>query len=323
MKTENQNFLLIFFTGVIVGITISFLINEFYFYQVSKNNILTNSIITRNTNYNENCKKNTTITIKKCNFLYANTLDELSIFDSRVRKNKVKLYKDKELIVDDILYGYDVLFELNTRFAASSWLGVQNQQNPSDAHLIQTIIWETKPDLIIDLGTNTGGSAVFFASIMNYYNQNGKVVTIDIKDFDKNWYSGSSLCKKCTNPSQTDLWQRYIKFYKGSTTDQMVLEKVNQYSQNASVVFVSVDASHEPLQVYNDLKAYATFVTIGSYIVVQDTKLDRLTRRSKSNSIHGFIDKFLDENSDFVMDRKIELLFYYTQHPKGFLKRIK
>ncbi len=261
------------------------------------------------------------LTIQNCNKLYRETTDELSIIHPAITNQTVVIYKGKEFLVDDILYAYDVLFENSSRYARASWLGVQNQQDPSDAHLIQELIWQIKPDLIIDLGTNTGGSAMFFASIMNYYNKNGKILTIDAKSFDKNWYAGKSLCKTCVNPNNTFLWQNYVTFFKGFTTDDLTVKVVKEFVKNASKVFISVDASHEPIQVYNDMNTYSKYVTIGSYMVIQDTKLDRIWRQFKI-PINAYIDKFLQENSNFVMDRDLELLYFYTQHPKGYLKRI-
>ena len=55
---------------------------------------------------------------------------------------------------------------------------------------------------------------------------------------------------------------------------------------------------------------------------MQDSKLDRFNKRH-SNGIHHFTDKFLKENDKFIMDRSKELRFFYTQHAKGYLKRIK
>ena len=164
---------------------------------------------------------------------------------------------------------------------------------------------------------------MFFASIMNYYNKNGRILTIDAKNFDSNWYKGESLCKTCINPNSTFLWQNYVSFFKGFTTHPLTIKKVNEFAKNASKVFISVDASHDPLQVYYDMNAYSKFVSIGSYMIVQDTKLDRISKRKFTEGIHSYIDKFLAQNPNFIMDRDQELIFFYTQHPKGFLKRIK
>ena len=257
------------------------------------------------------------ITISNCNDLFAKTTDELSIFHPDIRNLKIKLYKDKEIIVDDILYGYDILFEKTQRFGLSKWLGVQCQQDPSDGILIQTLLWEIKPDLIIDLGTNNGGSALFFASIMNYYNQKGKIITVDVKNFTENWIN---LCKDCSNPAESPLWKQYVTFYQGYTTDQKILETVQKHVNESKIVFVIQDASHSGVDVYHDLVAYSKFVSVGSYIIAQDTKLDRISR---GNGITSNIEKFINENNNFIINRDVETLFYYTQHAKGYLKRIK
>ena len=262
------------------------------------------------------------ITIQKCNDLFAETTDNFSIFHPSIKNKRIKLYKDKEIIVDDILYGYDLLFEREAKFASSSWLGIQAQQDPSDAFLIQMLLWEIKPDLIIDLGTNTGGSAIFFASIMNYYNPNGKIISIDIKNYTINWYNGKSSCKKCSNPDLLPLWKNHVTFYQGSTMDPKILFDVEKHVNDAHVVFISQDTSHDASYIYAELKAYSKFVTNGSYILVQDTKLDRMLRKSL-NSISYYIDKFISENDKFIIDRDIENTFYFTHHPKGYLKRIK
>ena len=99
-------------------------------------------------------------------------------------------------------------------------------------------------------------------------------------------------------------------------------KKGKEFVKNASKVFISIDASHDPIQVNKDINTYTKYVSVDSYMIVQDTKLDRISRRKYLNSINFYIDKFLNENHNFRMDRDKELIFYFTHHPKGFLKRI-
>ena len=284
-------------------------INEHEF--ISSTSVSSNT--TKSLNKEENCHL---VTIKKCNDLFAETTDNFSIFHPSIKNRRIKLYKDKEIIIDDILYGYDLLFENENKFALPSWLGIQTQQDPSDAFLIQTLLWEIKPDLIIDLGTNAGGSAIFFASIMNYYNPNGKVVSIDTKNYTINW---KSYCKQCTTPDVLPLWKQYVTFYLGSTLDPKILDNVEKHVNKAKSVFISHDSSHTGSHIYADLKAYSKFVTNGSYILVQDTKLDRFRQ---TYSINYYIDKFISENDKFIIDRDVEKMFYLTHHARGYLKRI-
>ena len=46
------------------------------------------------------------------------------------------------------------------------WLGVPIIQEPQDLQALQEIIWEVKPDLIIETGIAWGGSLVFSASML-------------------------------------------------------------------------------------------------------------------------------------------------------------
>jgi cephalosporin hydroxylase len=231
--------------------------------------------------------------------------------------------------VDDILYGYDVLFEVDALFSAGSWLGIQFQSSPHDAMVLQQIIWNLKPDLIIDFGTNVGGSALFFASIMSFYSETGRVITIDTKPFTQNWVEQKRLiCKDCADPSHNKLWKKYVYFIQGSTTDPNVITKVKQFASNYTTVFLSQDTDHTQNTVYTDLVNYAELVSVNSYFLVQDTKLDRLQNCS-TGPLAG-VRKFLEyqnktENNikyTFQIDRSVEM-FYYSQHAHGWLKRIR
>jgi len=55
-------------------------------------------------------------------------------------------------------------------------MGVALQQDPNDAFVIADMLWRVQPDLVIELGTSGGGSAHFFAHIMEAYNPNAKVI---------------------------------------------------------------------------------------------------------------------------------------------------
>ncbi|CAF1428476.1 unnamed protein product [Adineta ricciae] len=195
--------------------------------------------------------------------------------------------------VDDILYGYDVLFENEYLFTASSCLGVQYQSIPNDAMVFQQLIWRIKPDLIIDLGTNVGGSAVFFASIMPFYSDVGIVLTIDRESFTMDWVPDRrTLCKDCVNATDNKLWKKYVHFIQGSTNDVSVLAEVKKYAANGRTVFISHDAAHDCDSVYEDLINYTEFFSINSYMVVQDTKLDRM--KIPSRGPLAVVRKFLD-----------------------------
>ena len=67
-------------------------------------------------------------------------------------------------------------------WGSTEWLGVPTAQNPNDAWIHQEIITRVKPDIIVEAGTQYGGSAALWAMILQQINPEGRVITIDIKD---------------------------------------------------------------------------------------------------------------------------------------------
>ena len=87
--------------------------------------------------------------------------------------------RGQTICMDAIIYGYDLAFERMQMWRKMKWLGVSMQQDPNDALVIQEMLWRVKPDVLIELGTNTGGGALYFASIMSLMSPRGRVITID------------------------------------------------------------------------------------------------------------------------------------------------
>lgn len=59
------------------------------------------------------------------------------------------------------------------------WMGHLVKKWPPDLWIFQEIVFETRPDLIIETGTSQGGSALYFANLFDLIG-NGRVVTIDV-----------------------------------------------------------------------------------------------------------------------------------------------
>src|ERR1700733_11729750 len=61
-----------------------------------------------------------------------------------------------------------------------TWLGRPIIQYPQDIVALQEIIWQVKPDLIIETGIAHGGSIIFSASMLELLGNNGRVIAVDI-----------------------------------------------------------------------------------------------------------------------------------------------
>lgn len=241
---------------------------------------------------------------------------------------RVRVAKDKWVTMDDVAFAYDVWFEENQVFQYTSWMGVYVQQDPSDAFAIQDMLWRVKPDLIIEVGTNTGGGAIYYATIMKAYNPDGKIVTLDVVPEPRNWnVKNAHRCVGCVVATKHPWWNDgMITYIQGRVTEQQTRDKVDVFVKAAKKVLVIEDASHRYPDTLDNIESIHQWVSVGSYLLVQDTKMDRFV--AQLNKKYGrlkfgpmrSVDEFLGKHPNFVIDRRFEYLLF-SQHHRGYLKR--
>ena len=204
-----------------------------------------------------------------------------------------------------------------------SWLGVPIIQIPQDLQALQEIIWEAKPDLIIETGIAWGGSLVFSASMLAILEickaiEDGHVlgVDIEIRDHNKKAILAHPLNSKIT-------------MFEGSSTDKKIVDQIKSLAHNKRVL-VCLDSNHTHAHVLAELRAYAPLVSIGSYCVVGDTVIEdapgeMCSKRpwGKGNSPKTAIREFLKENKNFEIDKTIDSKLILTGSPDGYLRRVK
>lgn len=186
----------------------------------------------------------------------------------------------------------------------TAWLGVETQKCPLDLWIYQEIIYETKPDWIIECGTNLGGTSLFLASICDLVD-NGKVITIDIADYNK----------PKTHPR--------IQYLIGSTTSDEIIKEVNKKITKNDSVMVILDSDHSKSHVLKELQMYHSLVTKGNYLIVEDTNINGYpVLPDFGEGPMEALEEFLLMNDEFVIDKSREK-FYLTFNPKGYLKKVK
>ena len=72
------------------------------------------------------------------------------------------------------------LIVVTDNFSNVTWLGHPVWQNVLDLWTIQEAIHEVQPDLLLETGTNRGGSALFYAHLFDLMDK-GRVITCDIE----------------------------------------------------------------------------------------------------------------------------------------------
>lgn len=140
-------------------------------------------------------------------------------------------------------------------WAETYWLGKQVVKCPMDLWVYQEIIWETQPDLIIETGTSGGGSAFFFASIMDRIGK-GHILTMDTITYPLLCHPHPRITYRVGDSRAPDM-VAYIRRF------------VKDYGPNARVM-LSLDSLHTYAHVRAELAAYADLVTPGGYCVVED-----------------------------------------------------
>lgn len=203
---------------------------------------------------------------------------------------------------------YHIHYEEKRLWEGTRWLGVNIQKNPCDMVIMQELIFKIKPSLIIETGTSSGGSALFFASILELIG-NGQVISVD-KNLEKVSfdYVDSLMCGK------------RITFLTGESIDPHIISSIEKYIDGPVIVFL--DSWHSEEYVAKELEIYSKFVTVDSYIVVEDTHIGNPIKwKYKDLGPKAAVDSFLANNSKFVIDHECEKLLF-TFNPSGYLKRI-
>lgn len=199
------------------------------------------------------------------------------------------------------------------------WLGLPIIQYPQDIVAYQEIIWNVKPDLIIETGIARGGSLVLSASMLQLIGK-GQVLGIDI-----------DIKKENLKKIESHFLKKRIKMIQGSSIDENIIKQVKKIAKNKKKIMVVLDSNHTHQHVLNELENYSQFVKKGSYLIVFDTIIEdipkKLTEKTsrpwkKGNSPKSAIKEFLKKNSRFKIDNMIDNKLQISVAPNGYLKCI-
>tara|TARA_R110002167_G_scaffold31464_17_gene103274 strand:+ start:1111 stop:1848 length:738 start_codon:yes stop_codon:yes gene_type:complete len=200
-----------------------------------------------------------------------------------------------------------------------SWMGRPIIQFPQDMIGLQEIIWQTRPDLIIETGVAHGGSIIYYASLIELLGNGGKVLGIDIDIRPHNR----------TEIEQHPMYKN-IELIEGSSIDNSTFEKVIALAEGKKKILVVLDSNHTHEHVLQELNLYSQLVTKDSYLIVFDTLIedipdDLINDRpwGKGNNPKTAVFEFLQKNDRFKIDKDIEAKLLITVAPDGFLKCIK
>jgi cephalosporin hydroxylase len=199
------------------------------------------------------------------------------------------------------------------------WLGLPIIQMPQDILAMQELIWQIKPDAIVETGIARGGSLIFYASMLHMLDAGGIVVGVDIDIRDHN-----------RTAIEAHPMARYVRMIQGSSIDTSVVAQVRELIKGRKRVLVSLDSMHTHAHVLEELKLYAPMVTKDSYLVVFDTAIEMMPPDffadrpwGKGDNAWTAVQEFVASTDRFVIDKPIADKLQLTVAPDGFLRCVK
>jgi len=217
--------------------------------------------------------------------------------------------------------GFELMAELWNKVAfhnrlmyQPTWLGIPIIQYPDDIVMMQELIWKVRPDVIIETGVAHGGSAVFYASILELLGK-GRVIGVDIeiRQYNKAAIKSHPLSKR-------------IQLIEGSSVDEDVIRKVKEMIGDKDKVLVTLDSNHTYEHVSREIEMYSQFVSPDSYLVVMDgiqkalwdvpSGKEAWLNDNPLDAIEGFLKRHREWQADEHYAR-----LKVTTNPSGFLTR--
>ncbi|MDB6145326.1 MAG: cephalosporin hydroxylase [Pseudomonas sp.] len=198
-----------------------------------------------------------------------------------------------------------------------SWMGRPIIQLPQDMMAMQEIIWQVKPDLVIECGIAHGGSIIYYASLLELQGH-GEVlgIDLDIRPHNREAIESHPMSKR-------------IRMIEGSSIDPSIAEQVRTIGAGKKVILV-LDSNHTHAHVLEELRLYAPLVSVDSYCVVMDTVVEDMPAEFFPDRPWGPGDNpktavwaYLEENNSFEIDYQMQNKLLVTVAPDGYLRRVR
>lgn len=236
----------------------------------------------------------------------------LTVQAKKMSKDKALHKRGHDLVAD----AYEYYWVHQTK-----WLGEPVINTAQDMFARQEIIFQTKPDYIIELGVAWGGSLLFYSTLMEVYGGK-KIIGIDI-------YMPPDLLKRLG--SHGKLSKRF-EFIQGSTTEQSTIDKIKKIIGKSKRLLIIMDSNHTHDHVLKELQLYSPLVGKGYYMICDDTFVENLKPTSMVNTNRPWgpgnnpetaLKQFLKENKRFKIDEAQRRKVLVSSNPNGYLKCVK
>lgn len=182
--------------------------------------------------------------------------------------------------------------------------GVRTLKCPTDMWSYQEIICARGIGWVIETGTCHGGSALFFADLLQNREAEGDVISVDVSHVELQVKS---------HPR--------IHFLLGDSASPEVVETVtHMLPGNRAPLFMILDSNHAKGHVLRELNAWVPVLRSGDYLVVEDTCVNgHPVRADFGPGPWEAVEEYLAANPGKLLhDAAREGKFGFTAAPRGF-----
>ena len=198
-------------------------------------------------------------------------------------------------------------------FDRCQWMGRPMLKSPLDAWIYQEIIFETRPEIVVEIGSHSGGSTLYFAHLLELLAGMGRLDegagTVLSLDIDRSRY-------RADHPRIVEIT--------GDCSAPEIVARVREHCEGRRVLMIH-DGDHRREAVLRDLELYAPLVNLGGYLIVEDGILDLFPPSDHFGWLEAgplpAIDEFLARHPEFEVDVERER-YLATYSPRGFLRRV-
>jgi cephalosporin hydroxylase len=213
------------------------------------------------------------------------------------------------------------------------FLGRPIIQYPQDMVAMQELIWQIKPDLIIETGIAHGGSLILSASmlsLLDYCDALEQGAMLDPKA-PRRRALGLDIDIRAHNRAAIEAhpMANRIDMIEGSSIDPAIIAQVQDIARGYERVLVCLDSNHTHAHVLAELEAYAPLVSAGGYCVVFDTVIEDMPAEMFPDRPWGPGDnpktavwEYLKTHPEFEIDKQMDHKLLISVAPDGYLKRV-
>jgi cephalosporin hydroxylase len=201
-----------------------------------------------------------------------------------------------------------------------SYCGIPMSKFPEDLRVYEHLLWQAKPNVVIELGAQYGGSALWFRDRLRTlaaYDSRGEVRVVSV-DLDT---SAARANLAAADPR----FEETIGLVEGDVRDESLARRVEAALPESPVCFVVEDSAHTYETTSTALRSFSQFVPRDGFFVVEDGCVDVEEMRLEADWPRGVLPAIADwlkteEGRRFSVRRDLEL-YGLSCHPGGFLQR--